>query len=180
MTRADIPDGARLWTVLWRAVRAVERFDRASIEATGLGLSDFAVLEMLLHKGPLPVNAIGRKVLLTSGSITTAVDRLEGRRLVRRRASPDDGRVTLVELTAPGRELIQRAFQEHARRLDRLVEILPPPSRTELYHLARTLGLHAESLHAVRPGADRSAFGAEEATASGGRPSSRRTRRKPG
>lgn len=35
------------------------------------------VLEALLHKGPLPVNALGEKVLLTSGSITTAVDRLE-------------------------------------------------------------------------------------------------------
>ena len=55
--------------------------------------SDFAVLEALLHNGPLPVNESGKEVLLTSGSITVAVDRLETKGLVERRASGADRRV---------------------------------------------------------------------------------------
>src|SRR5258708_26039380 len=81
-------DGVHVRLILWKAERAMEAVDRRSIEKLGLGLSDFAVLEMLLHKGPQPVNTIGAKVLLTSGSITAAVDRLEARGLVRRGDHP--------------------------------------------------------------------------------------------
>src|SRR5712692_8134164 len=67
---------------LWKAAPAIEQNAIRSGSALGLGRSDFAVLEVLLHKGPQPVNIIGRKVLLTSGSITAAVDRLQSRKLL--------------------------------------------------------------------------------------------------
>ena len=69
--------GVHAWLALWRATRTVEGQARHSVEAAGLCLSDFAVLEALLHKGPLSVGELGRRVLLTSGSITTSIDRLE-------------------------------------------------------------------------------------------------------
>jgi len=78
------------------------------------------VLEALLHKGPLPVNEIGKKVLLTSGSMTVAVDRLEQRRLVERRAHGSDRRTRIVRLTKEGRKLITRAYAQHAADLERL------------------------------------------------------------
>src|ERR1700724_4050929 len=112
--------GAHLWLILMKAYRALAQVDAQSIAAAGLGLSDFAVLEILLHKGPLPVNTIGRQVMLTSGSITTAVDRLEEKRLVRRQACPNDRRVTYVTLTPTGRTLIRRVFKVHADRLERV------------------------------------------------------------
>lgn len=146
MNSVEKTDGAHVWLVLWKAARAVEAYDRSSIAATGLGLSDFAVLEVLLHKGPLPVNTIGRKVMLTSGSITTAVDRLEDKGLVVRRPSAEDRRVTFVELTARGKALIGKAFAAHARRLDVLVEALPEASRAALVRSLRHLGRHAEAL----------------------------------
>ena len=65
-----------VWLVLFKAAHAVERNAKGSIAELGLGLSDFAVLELLLHKGPQPVNRIGRKVLLSSGSISAANDAL--------------------------------------------------------------------------------------------------------
>src|SRR5262245_37563826 len=78
--------GVHIWLVLWKAARSVEEYAEINISQLEICGSDFAVLEALLHKGPLPVNEIGRKILLTSGSITTAVDRLEGKGLVERRA----------------------------------------------------------------------------------------------
>ena len=69
--------GPHIRLVLWKAAKAVEEIDRASIAQTGLGVSDFAIMEALFHKGPLPVNQIGEKVLLTSGSMTAAVNRIE-------------------------------------------------------------------------------------------------------
>ena len=85
------------------AFRAIEENASRSVSALGLARSDFAVLEVLLHKGPQPVNVIGRKVLLTSASITAAINRLETRKLLRRTSDPKDGRSRIVELTESGR-----------------------------------------------------------------------------
>src|SRR6478672_11679233 len=81
-----------VWLVMLKAMRALTRYATAGIEETGLGLSDFGVLELLLNKGPLPVNTIGPIVDLTPGSISVAVDRLVKKGLVSRRDHPDDRR----------------------------------------------------------------------------------------
>ena len=141
--------GAHLWLIFMKSYHAVREVDAQSISASGLGLSDFAVLEMLLHKGLLPVNAIGRKIMLTSGSITTAIDRLEKKRFVRRQASPNDRRVTLVQLTASGRKLIDKIFKVHAAHLEKAFEPLSAPERAALETLLKKVGKHAEAL--LRP-----------------------------
>src|SRR5919204_5177699 len=105
-----MPTAAHTWLVLWKATRAVEARALKSIEDVGLCASDFGILETLLHKGPLPVNTLGRKLLLTTGSITTAVDRLVNRGLVGRKGDPSDRRVRLVALTPKGGQLIRPAF----------------------------------------------------------------------
>jgi MarR family transcriptional regulator, 2-MHQ and catechol-resistance regulon repressor len=138
--------GVHLWLILMKAYRVLAQVDTQSIAASGLGLSDFAVLEILLHKGPLPVNTIGRQVMLTSGSISTAVDRLEEKQLVRRQASPEDRRVTYVTLTATGRTLIRRVFKVHANRLEALFEPLSLAERSTLATLLKQLGKHGASL----------------------------------
>src|SRR5688500_14590796 len=137
------PSGVHTWLVLARAARAVEARALRSIADTGLGASDFGVLEVLLHKGALPVNAIGRKLLLTSGSITTCVDRLARRGLVARRDDPDDRRVRRVELTPDGRALIEPAFARHAADLDALMRVLTGEERGALVALLRKLGTAA-------------------------------------
>src|SRR5436853_5412825 len=105
--------GTHVWIVLMKAHRALQRLATTSIESSDIGLSDFAVLEMLLHKGPQPVNEIGRRIELTSGAITTAVDRLESRRLVTREAHESDRRARIVCLTARGKEEAAKVFAVH-------------------------------------------------------------------
>ena len=106
-----------VWLVMMMAMRALTRYAAAGIEETGLGLSDFGVLEVLLHKGPLPVNTIGPLVDLTPGSISIAVDRLFEKGLVSRVESGEDRRVRIVALTSRGRDLIAPAFRKHAGQM---------------------------------------------------------------
>lgn len=144
MGKSDSP--IHTWLLLWKSTRAVEIFAHKSIQNLGLGLSDFAVLEALLHKGPLLINDIGSKVLLTSGSMTFAVDRLQRQGLVERQVDPNDGRGRLVHLTAKGRKLIAKAFDQHAEDIDELMSVLSGSEREQLMQLLRKLGKNAADL----------------------------------
>ena len=136
--------GIHLFLVLWKATRAVEAYAQRSVSGLEMCGSDFAVLEALLHKGALPVNEIGRKVLLTSGSITVAVDRLEAKGLVERRAHGTDRRARIVHLTKEGRKLITRAYAEHAADMERLAAAsLTTAERTKLIRLLKKIGYKA-------------------------------------
>jgi len=136
--------GVHVFLVLWKAARAVQAYAEKSITESALCGSDFGVLEALLHKGPLPVNEIGKKVLLTSGSITVAVDRLEKRGLVERRAHGTDRRARIVHLTKEGRKLITRAYAQHAADLEQLTSAsLTTTERATLIRLLKKIGYKA-------------------------------------
>ena len=107
-------DPIHVWLVLNKAFQAITRHAAAGIHQAGLSDSDFRVLEVLLHKGPLPVNTIGPKVNLTPGSISVAVDRLYAKGLVSRIESAEDRRIRIVALTPSGKKLIVPVFREHA------------------------------------------------------------------
>jgi len=128
-----------VWLVFIKAFQALFPHAAESIKRTELGDSDFRVLEVLLHKGPLPVNTIGPKVWLTPGSISVAVDR----GLVSRRDHPDDRRVRRVELTPKGRALITRGFGEHAAAMENVANVLSTNERLTLLRLLKKLGKHA-------------------------------------
>src|SRR5438128_4875274 len=136
--------GVHVFLVLWKAARAVQAYAEKSVSELEMCASDFAVLEALLHKGPLPVNEIGKKVLLTSGSITVAVDRLEQKGLVERRAHGTDRRARIVHLTKAGRKLITRIYAEHAADMEKLASAsLTKSERKALILLLKKIGYQA-------------------------------------
>jgi MarR family 2-MHQ and catechol resistance regulon transcriptional repressor len=141
--------------VLWKAARAVQAYAEKSVSELELCGSDFAVLEALLHKGPLPVNEIGKKVLLTSGSITVAVDRLEMKGFVERRAHGTDRRAKIVHLTKEGRKLITGAYADHGADLERLASAsLTRAERKTLIRLLKKIGYEAAG--ALKQGEEKS------------------------
>ena len=136
--------GVHVFLVLWKAARAAQAYAEKSISELEMCASDFAVFEVLLHKGLLLVNEIGKKVMLTSGSITVAVDRLETKGLVERRAHGTDRRARIVHLTKEGRKLITRAYADHAADLERLASAsLTRAERETLIGLLKKIGYRA-------------------------------------
>jgi MarR family 2-MHQ and catechol resistance regulon transcriptional repressor len=135
--------GVHVWLILMKTFHALGAHAQQSIAETQLGDSEFRILEALLHKGPLPVNALGPKVWLTSGSISIAVDRLVRKGLVARRGNAGDRRVRRVELTAEGRTLITAGFREHAAAMEQAVSILSTDERLTLLRLLKKLGRNA-------------------------------------
>jgi MarR family 2-MHQ and catechol resistance regulon transcriptional repressor len=142
-TKKQDSSGVHVWLVFMKAFQALVPHAAGSITQTKLGDSDFRVLEVLLHKGPLPVNTIGPKVWLTPGSISVAVDRLVKKGLVARKERTNDRRVRQVELTAKGRALIIRGFREHASAMENSMRVLSKKERLTLQQLLKKLGKHA-------------------------------------
>jgi MarR family 2-MHQ and catechol resistance regulon transcriptional repressor len=132
---------------MMKAMRALTRYAAAGIEETGLGLSDFGVLELLLRRGPLPVNTIGPMVDLTPGSISILVGRLVAKGLVSRVESAEDRRVRVVALTPRGKDLIVSAFRKHSGQMRRVFSELSPEELRCLEVALKKVGKRAPALN---------------------------------
>ena len=110
-----------------------------------LMFSDFAILEALLHKGPQPVSELGRRIDLTSGSMTAAIDRLETRNLVARADHATDRRAWVIHLTPEGEALIRRVFAGHEQAMERAMLGLSNRELATLTGLLKRLGATAEA-----------------------------------
>src|SRR5437867_1633214 len=132
MQKRDRVTAPRLWLVIVRSHRVLSLLAEKSIAKAGLCLSDFVALEALLHKGPLTISEIQDKVLLASGSMTAAVDRLEKLGLVIRKSSPTDRRARVVHLTAEGKRLAVSCFERHAKDLEALMSVLSQKEKEQL------------------------------------------------
>ncbi|WP_066372625.1 MarR family transcriptional regulator [Neobacillus fumarioli] len=139
----SISKSLKLFIVLSRAYKAINEHTNKYIQANGLNPTEFAVLELLYHKGDQPLQQIGGKILLASGSITYVVDKLEQKGLLKRIACPKDRRVTYAQITDEGKQLIQRIFPKHAENIDSLLSNLSDDEKTEAITLLKKLGLPA-------------------------------------
>jgi MarR family 2-MHQ and catechol resistance regulon transcriptional repressor len=135
----------RLWLVMARAYGSMANYIEGAITAQGLGLSDFMVLEVLLHKGQLTISAIGEKVLLASASMTSAIDRLEKRGLVLRRSCSSDRRIRYVDLTPEGKSFIEEIYARHEKDLEAVTADLSDAERRTLYEGLKKIGLAAQN-----------------------------------
>jgi len=144
MQESEHISAPQLWIVLSRAYAEIAHYAERSIAAQGLCLSDFMVLEVLLHKGPLTISAIGSKILLASASMTSAIDRVERLGLVHRVSSAADRRIRTVELTPEGRRLITKLYAAHQQDLEILAIGLSSTERKNLYGGLKKIGLAAK------------------------------------
>jgi len=136
---------AALWVVLARAYRSMAAFVEHSVAALDIGLSDFMIMEALLHKGPLTMSELCEAALITNASMTAAIDRLEERAFVERAVDKQDRRVRRVQLTAQGTALIKRLYARHERDLEEVMSGVSPGERAELRRGLKTIGLAAQS-----------------------------------
>lgn len=142
----DIELALKLWIVFSRAFIAVSDLNRRDVAATGLTPGEFAVLEVLHHKGPLLLGEVREKILVSSGGITYLVDRLTEKGLVERRVCETDRRASYAALTGKGTELISTIFPGHARMIARAFGGLDAEEKAEAIALVRKAGLHAAEL----------------------------------
>jgi len=134
----------KLFVVLNRALQSIEKQVIKDIKNHGLNLSEFAVLELLYNKGDQPIQKIGEKVLLASSSMTYVVDKLEKKEYLKRRACPNDRRVTYATLTEKGKQLMDDIFPEHEKAIDHIMGGLNSEEKESMIDQLKKLGYHAQ------------------------------------
>jgi MarR family transcriptional regulator, 2-MHQ and catechol-resistance regulon repressor len=140
----------KLYVVLSRAYLAVERHSAADIGRHELSPGEFAILEVLYHKGPLLLGEVQRKILVSSGGVTYLVDRLESEGLVERRECEEDRRARYAALTRKGEQLMRRIFPDHAQAIQRGVAGLSAAEKKQAIELLRKLGRTAADAPLMR------------------------------
>ncbi|TQS76427.1 MarR family transcriptional regulator [Ornithinibacillus gellani] len=130
----------KLFVVLSKTYRVMMEEVEKDIQTRGLRLTDFAVLELLYHRGETPLQKIGKKILLASGSLTYVIDKLENKGLLKRMPSPVDRRITLAALTASGHELLDTIFPGHWSKIEQLTNGLTLDEKKQVTHLLKKLG----------------------------------------
>src|SRR5712675_1096027 len=140
------PEAIHTWLIMLKTRNSIARYALPPITEEGLGDSDFRVLDVLLHKGPMPVNAIGPKVDLNPGSVSVAVDRLYKKGFVTRVECRQDRRVRTVSLTEKGRRLFVPLFRRHTALINRAFQDVSSEELQQLELILKKIGKRAESL----------------------------------
>lgn len=103
---------------LARAYQAFESYSASHIRTLGLTPSQFDIVATLGNTDGMSFKELGEKTLITKGTLTGVVDRLEAKNLVRRVASASDGRSQIVQLTGRGQALFERIFPAHLAHVE--------------------------------------------------------------
>lgn len=140
MMSKENTSAVHVWLIIMKAHNAMGKHAMRSIESTGLCFSDFSALEFLLHKGVSPINSLGEHLALTSGALTSLVDRLEKKGHVERNFDPKDRRVRLISLTNSGKELIETIFTQHSQDMEEAMTTLNIEERQLLIQLLKKAG----------------------------------------
>lgn len=131
---------------MMRAGQYIGEFSRKNVKTYGLNITEFAVLELLYHKGDQPIQMIGKRILIASSSITYVVDKLEKKGYVERIHCPTDRRVIFASLTDSGRALLDIIFPQHAAEMVKMFEGVSEEELQQLIDVSKRIGKKAEEL----------------------------------
>ncbi|MBE6183590.1 MarR family winged helix-turn-helix transcriptional regulator [Heyndrickxia ginsengihumi] len=140
MMENETKQSLKLFVVLSKASRAINEYTNQFIQKQGVNPTEFAVLELLYHKGDQPLQQIGGKILLASGSITYVVDKLEKKEYLERISCPNDRRITYAHITEKGKEFIESFFPEHEERIDRIMSALNEDEKALAIQFLKRIG----------------------------------------
>ncbi len=134
----------KLFVVMSKAMRSIDLAVEKEIKKLGINPSEFGILEVLYHKGELPVQEIAEKILISSSRISYTLKQLEKKGFIERRACQKDGRITYIQLSASGSRLMDELFTKHRQDLTKLFSALNNQEKEDLINLLKKLGLSIE------------------------------------
>lgn len=130
----------KLIVTLKRCLNSVVKNIHPLLLEAGLTESQFGILEVLYHLGPMPICRLMKKTLSTGGNMTVVIDNLKKQKLIDRNHDPKDRRSYIISLTAKGEALIKKIFPVHVKNLSTILKGLNSEEKMAMIELAKKLG----------------------------------------
>ena len=103
----------KLYIALTRTYKKLLAMDLRNIESYGLNPTEFGVLEFLYNKGTHPLQQIGNHILITSGTTTYVIDKLEKKGFIVRKPCEKDRRIIYAEISEAERQKMAEILPRH-------------------------------------------------------------------
>jgi MarR family transcriptional regulator, 2-MHQ and catechol-resistance regulon repressor len=133
------------YLLLMQTAKAIQDRIKTEMSKNQLNITEFSVLEVLFQKGMQTIHQINQSILISSGSMTYVIDKLEQRGLLRRNDCPNDRRAIDITLTQDGIHLMKEIMPEHEKIVEDLFDSLNEEEREHLSSLLKKLKIKKES-----------------------------------
>jgi MarR family transcriptional regulator, 2-MHQ and catechol-resistance regulon repressor len=131
--------------ILMQTSRAIQDKIRDDMSNYQLTITEFSVLEVLFHKGKQTIQQIANSVLISSGSMTYVIDKLEQKAVLKRNACPGDRRAIHVTLTEEGLELMGKIMPKHEEFVNHAFDTLSSEEMATLVNLLKEVKKKVEN-----------------------------------
>jgi MarR family transcriptional regulator, 2-MHQ and catechol-resistance regulon repressor len=121
------------------AYQAFERYSAPDVRAMGLTMTQFDVIATLGNQPPMTCKKLGEKTLVTKGTLTGVLERLEAKAIVERKSNPEDARSQMIGLTSKGQQLFEKIFPAHLKYLEKAFQKLSPEQLKTLQESLKAL-----------------------------------------
>lgn len=127
-------------TILLRATNFIQETIKEDVSKYGLNLTEFGALEVLYHKGPLPVQSICEKVLIANSSMSYVIENLIKKDLIEKIKDKNDRRIHIVHLTKKGQQLFDEVYPMHLAHMRSIIDVIDEKEEKDLQFLLKKLG----------------------------------------
>lgn len=121
------------------AYQAFERYSAPDLRSMGLTMTQFDVIATLGNQPPMTCKELGEKTLVTKGTLTGVLERLESKDILERKLNPEDARSQMIGLTIEGQKLFEKVFPAHLQHLGKAFNQLSAKELAELSSALQTL-----------------------------------------
>ncbi|MFD1453497.1 MULTISPECIES: MarR family winged helix-turn-helix transcriptional regulator [Oceanobacillus] len=135
----------KTFVITMKASKALEEVTKQDIKKHGMRASDFAILEALYHKGRQTIREISESVLISTGSITYVIDKLEKKELLIRTNCPDDRRAVYLEITDRGKQTMDDIFPKHQLVIEELFDGISESDKETVIEVLKKVGHKASN-----------------------------------
>ncbi|MCI3029902.1 MarR family transcriptional regulator [Desemzia sp. C1] len=141
MTREEL--SLKALTVMLKAFQSTQDVIKQDMTKYGLNPTEFAVLELLYSKGEQQIQHIGKRILLSSSSMTYVIDKLEQKGHIERKPCATDRRVIFAHITEKGKNFMEEAFPLHEKMITELFSVLTEEELETVIPLVKKVGIAA-------------------------------------
>lgn len=136
----------KAFTVFIKSSQSVQKLIKQDFLKKDINLNEYAVMELLYHKGDQPIQAIGRRILLGTGSITYVIDKLEDKGFLYRRPCPKDRRKMFACITESGKGYMDTRVVEQEGLINSIFDEWNDDEVEDAINLLKRIDTRAESL----------------------------------